>query len=405
MTWKSVRAAVPVGLTAALVLAGTPALAAVPWNPLDLTANAFGATPVLSAPMGYETALIGEGARARVVYQTNLHAIEELVGSPGSPHDDWVRRTVSTTSDAASAPSGYETTGPRPVARVVFRTTAGDIEEFNLSNPFDQWVGNDLSALFGAPPAAGAPFGYTTDLGTGEVARVVYRMADGHIEELNLAPGQSWLHNDLTNIAGAPPAASDPVAYQTDLPDQGPVARVVYRTTDGTVEELSVLPGHPWQAAPLSLIAPGAPPAASAPVGFESNAFFGSPFGSAVARVVYRATNGNVEQLSVLAGGSWTATNLSQNGAPRAASAPFGYPTLLAGQGPAARVVYQGTDGNIWDLKATGLNNWAPNQIAGNPGATIVPFGYQTNLVGENPTARVVYRAGLHIHELSSTVG
>ena len=403
MSWILRRAAVPVGLTAALVLAGTPALAATPWNPpLDLTANTPNATRALSAPMGYETSLGTEGGRARVVYETAQHSIEELVGSPGG---GWLPKTVSATPDAASAPFGYQTHVPSAVARVVFTTTAGDIDEFNLTNSDDQWVGNDLTTLFGAPRAAGAPFGYTTDLGSGEVARVVYRMADGHIEELSLSPGGSWLPNDLTNIAGAPLAASDPVAYLTNLPGQGPVARVVYRAVDGTIEELSVQQGQQWQPANLSWIA-GAPPAASAPIGFSSNPFIAPTFKDPVARVVYRTTSGNVEQLSVVAGGSWTPTNLSQNGAPPAVSAPFGYSTFLPSQpGRVARVVYQGTDGNIWDLKATDVNNWVPTQIGINPGKTSVPYGYETVLRDNDLTARVVYNARGHIHELSSTVG
>ena len=47
---------------------------------------------------------------------------------------------------------------------------------------------------------------------------------------------QAW----LTAIAGAPQAASAPMGYTTDLVGQGPVARVVYLTTTGHIEELSV---------------------------------------------------------------------------------------------------------------------------------------------------------------------
>ncbi len=48
------------------------------------------------------------------------------------------------------------------------------------------WGVNDLTAIAGGQPAAGAPFGYLTDFaGQGPCARVVYRGADGHIWELN----------------------------------------------------------------------------------------------------------------------------------------------------------------------------------------------------------------------------
>ena len=54
------------------------------------------------------------------------------------------------------------------------------------------------------------------------------------------AMAASWTGADLTAIAGAPAAAGDPFGFTTDLTGQGPVARVDYRTTTGHIEELSV---------------------------------------------------------------------------------------------------------------------------------------------------------------------
>ena len=54
------------------------------------------------------------------------------------------------------------------------------------------------------------------------------------------AMAASWSGADLTAIAGAPAAAGNPAGYTTDLTGQGPVARVVYKTTSGHIEELSV---------------------------------------------------------------------------------------------------------------------------------------------------------------------
>jgi len=45
---------------------------------------------------------------------------------------------------------------------------------------------------------------------------------------------------DLTQIAGAPAAVGNPDGFTTDLTGQGPVARVDYRTASGHIEELSV---------------------------------------------------------------------------------------------------------------------------------------------------------------------
>ena len=55
------------------------------------------------------------------------------------------------------------------------------------------------------------------------------------------AMAASWARADLTAIAGAPAAAGCPFGYSTDLTGQGPAARVDYRTATGHIEELSVL--------------------------------------------------------------------------------------------------------------------------------------------------------------------
>jgi hypothetical protein len=54
------------------------------------------------------------------------------------------------------------------------------------------------------------------------------------------AVAAGWSKADLTAITGAPAAAGVPMGYTTNLNGQGPVARVVYETTSGHVEELSV---------------------------------------------------------------------------------------------------------------------------------------------------------------------
>ena len=104
------------------------------------------------------------------------------------------------------------------------------------------WTPADLTVLTGAPLAESAPFGYTTNLtGQGPGARVVYRTPDGHIQELSLpSGGAGWNTADLTVLTRAPLAESAPFGYTTSLSGQGPVARVVYRTTDGHIQELSV---------------------------------------------------------------------------------------------------------------------------------------------------------------------
>jgi hypothetical protein len=49
----------------------------------------------------------------------------------------------------------------------------------------------------------------------------------------------SWSDVDLTALADAPPAPSLVMGYVTNLPGQGPVARVLYRATDNHIHEFS----------------------------------------------------------------------------------------------------------------------------------------------------------------------
>ncbi len=85
-------------------------------------------------------------------------------------------------------------------------------------------MGADLTTIAGAPTAACGPHGYTTNLPCqGTVARVDYRTTTGHIEQLSVQGGQSWRGDDLTATAAAPLVAGDPDGFETDLTGQGPV--------------------------------------------------------------------------------------------------------------------------------------------------------------------------------------
>src|SRR6516164_854131 len=100
----------------------------------------------------------------------------------------------------------------------------------------------------------------------------------------------------------------------------------------------------------------------------------------------------------------------NQAGAPTGVGATFGYTTNLTGQGPAARAVYRTAGGDIEELSLL-----IPNQgwhaadltaLTGAPAAASPPFGFTTSLTGQGPAARVVYRtAGGDIEELALPSG
>src|SRR5215813_743873 len=217
---------------------------------------------------------------------------------PGSAEIVWGDNHIGNQAGAPTAvgdPFGYTTTltGQGPAARAVHRAAGGHIEELSLLIPNQGWHAADLTALTDAPAAASAPSGFTTTLtGQGPAARVVYRTASGHIEEL-ASSGGSWSAVDLTALTGAPTAAGTPFGYTTTLTDQGPAARVVYRTAGRHIEELALPSGGAWQADDLTAVS-GAPDTASAPFGYTTSLTGQVP----AARVVYRAAGNDIEELS-----------------------------------------------------------------------------------------------------------
>jgi hypothetical protein len=241
MVMVAAVAAVPLALVA-------PASAAGEWLPADLSdiAQVPASATAATAPFGYETALNGQANVARIVYRTMGGDIEELSVQGGG---QWHPADLSTDSPehapaAASAPFGYVTSlAGHTAARVVYQTTGGDIEEFSTGNGED-WQPADLTARTNAPAAASAPSGYDTFLAQQpESARVVYQTTGGDIEELSVQGGGDWLAADLNVKAHAPAtarAASAPFGYFTILDEQGSVARVIYRIANGHIEELNV---------------------------------------------------------------------------------------------------------------------------------------------------------------------
>jgi hypothetical protein len=357
----------------------------------------------VAVPLAVGGALAGPGPAASAAARPAAAGVwspADLTAAAGAPA-------------AASAPDGYETDFARgPVPRVVYRTAAGHIEELSLQVLGDGlWHARDLSVVAaGAPAATGVPSGAEFFLpGQGLVARVVYRTAAGHIEELRSQDDVHWQPLDLTAAAGAPAAASAPSGYGTNMPGQSSLAHVVYRTAAGHIEDLSSLDLVHWQSADLTAAA-GAPAATGAPDGYATNLDADLAAQGAVARVVYRTAAGHIEELRSQDDVHWQPTDLSAiAGGPLAASAPDGYQSDLIAAGSvvrSARVVYQDAAGHIEEIRQQTGGQWQPpvdlSTLAGGPAAASAPSGYETAVSGQFITLRVVYMTGAgHIEEIS----
>jgi hypothetical protein len=187
-----------------------------------------GAPLAAGDPTGYVLAV---DATQHVVYRGVDGHIHELWwdatnGWGGGDLTDVTGETVP-----AGDPSGYsfEATGTQ---HVVYRGIDDHIHEL-WWDAANGWGGGDLCAETGAPPAVGDPFGYMFDAqGT---QHVVYRDAAGHVIELWWDVASGWSVGDLTAVSGAPPAAGDPAGFAF-APRS--TQHVFYRETDGHVHEL-----------------------------------------------------------------------------------------------------------------------------------------------------------------------
>jgi hypothetical protein len=235
------------------------------WIGVDLSA-ADGISPAAGDPFGYTTT-DGGVQTFRIVYRGTDDHIHELRmtprGPPRPPASDrdvegragrWEHTDLSDQArglaPAVGDPVGYLThERADPIPRVVYRTADGHLLEIRLKA--GQWIGADLSAFGGAPPAAGDPFAYTTTDGARQTFRIVYRGVDSHIQELRQTTGGPWQTTDISAQAQAPAAVGDPDAYTTT--SGGFTTRhVVYRGADGRVHELRSSSGSPWTHAVIS---------------------------------------------------------------------------------------------------------------------------------------------------------
>ena len=355
------------------------------WNHENLAA-AMGAYPAGSDPMGYVFHDI-----PHVVYRATTDQVVELYWSPNPAV--WHLGGSSTPDLAVGDPVGYVFNGTQ---HIMFRG-AGALdgyifEMFWVDEPPPRpprWDINNLTNLTGSPLAAGDPMGYVFRFkGT---QHVVYRGTDGHIIELYWSPNPPrWGFYDISNAAGGPQAAGDPMGYEFSF-----CQHVVFRGMDGHIYELYWNPDSAnWSRTDLTSLT-GAVLAAGDPMGYV---FDGSQ------HVVYRGTNGHIIELYWIPNPArWSSYDLTDaTGAPLAAGDPMGY--LFPDSAPnmthnRSHLVYRGIDGHINELY------WTPNparwgcydltNATGGPLAAGDPMGYVFR------SQHVVYRANDgFIHEL-----
>jgi hypothetical protein len=108
------------------------------------------------------------------------------------------------------------------------------------------WVDNDLTALAGAakPRTGPPPSALAGYWGSDSSVHVNFIGTDGRVHELYIRPGASWVDNDLTKLAGAELPAVDTALAGYWGSDSS--VHVNFIGTDGHVHELYIAPGASW---------------------------------------------------------------------------------------------------------------------------------------------------------------
>ncbi|MDP8999103.1 MAG: S1 family peptidase [Myxococcota bacterium] len=337
-----------------------------------------GNAPVVGSPAGGERS----DTASAIPYVISGRVHELCIGGPCGTNWHFGDLGVS---DAASSLSAYVRADS--VSTVVYRSTGNDIIELRLEGT--TWRSGNLSFNTNTSQGAvGNPAGYTR---SDNYSSVVYRGSDRHIRELFLPPGTTtWQVRDLSDLSGAPAAASDPVGYvRSDA-----INAVVYRSVlDGHIREITWdPPTQKWQVGDLTLLVGISQAAIGTPRPYSRSDGFNA--------VVYQGIDDHIYELGLPLGStSWQVGDLTKlAGAPISASDPSPYIRFDSWN----TVIYRGIDGHINELGlAPGSTSWHWGDLTQRTGAPIaadMPSGY----VRDNTSAIDFRRASdNHIFELS----
>ena len=125
-------------------------------------------------------------------------AVDDVHGGRRGVRDDHTTFGFFRTSYQHVEPPAALTSG---IPRVVYAAAVNHIHEISL--PGDgHWSSGQPAGSADPPPPAGSAMGYVSP--ASDTARVIYRSADGHVQELSLAAGSDWSVGDLSTITSAP---------------------------------------------------------------------------------------------------------------------------------------------------------------------------------------------------------
>ena len=244
----------------------------------DNLTGSIGAPRAAGNPHGYDEA---NGVN-HVIYRSGDGHMHELWWSGGDPAGHGDLTQVLAAPLAAGDPSPWVDTA-RGRNHVAYRGTDGHVRALYWSGESEGH--EDLSGFAGAPNAAGDPVGYY--IPRLDLQQVTYRGVGGNIHELYCVGEAPIAWRDLTAFSGAPPAAGDPAVYYHAATN---TKHVVYRSADGHLNEIWWPPDGTPAYTPTTVWSL-APPAAGDPAAFTVD-------GPNSQHVVYRGTDGQIHEIA-----------------------------------------------------------------------------------------------------------
>lgn len=271
-----------------------------PWSYENLMDQHTGAPPsdgVDIVGYGWEA-----GGTKHVVYTADDGHIHELSAGVSGP---WRYTNLTQAAGAHQTESRILAAYPwdaQKTRQVVYLGDDGHIHEL-AAGVEGSWSHQDLTSLAAAPlaePSALSAYAWQT----GSTKQVVYTGENGDIYELTAGADGQWKYSDLTALAGAPLAAGSALsgfAWET-----GQSKQVVYVGNDRHVHELALEQNGQWKHTDLTQHIHAPEAADDVIVGHEWSAQFAK-------HVIYldRNSNPHIHSLLFTHGGNWKHTDLT----------------------------------------------------------------------------------------------
>ncbi len=252
------------------------------WNTYDLSSSGSAPVQVLAGPSAMEF----EGLQ-QVFYRGADSHVHELWWDVAG----WHHRDLTTVTGGplvrASGPACYGFLA-QSTQHVVYVASGqiggGHVHELWRDSQGGWHHGGSLTGLTGAPQGDGQPTGYAFE--ADYTQHVHYRGLDGRIHELRWDTAGWHYWGSPSDLAGAPPAGSDPRGYVFAPQD---TQHVVYTGVDRHVHELWW--DGAWHHSDLTAVT-GAPIAGAAPIGYTFD------FQRNTQHVVYNSDDHHIVELA-----------------------------------------------------------------------------------------------------------